>query len=278
MKLLRCENGDVSFWGVLENSGSTVRPISGRFAEWAPALTRSLDMETLVFSGEAVPLERIRLLPPIERTSKVVVAGANYMKHLTDFGLERPKQPFAFLKSYGALIGANDPIQYPPLTHELDHEVELVAVVGADRVDPQCPMAAVLGFTVGNDVSARDLQRSGPAGIGMDLFSAKSLDQTTGVGPWIVTRDEFPTELPDLRLTLRVNGEIRQDSFTSRMIWSVPELLHFINARCRFECGDILFTGTPERTGEGHISYLNPGDVVEAEIEGIGKIRNVVNG
>ncbi|MDP1465798.1 fumarylacetoacetate hydrolase family protein, partial [Klebsiella pneumoniae] len=83
-------------------------------------------------------------------------------------------------------------MRYPPLTDELDHEVELVAVIGAESVDRDDPLSSVLGYTVGNDVSARDLQRSGPPGVGMDLFAAKSQDRSTGLGPWIVTRDEFP--------------------------------------------------------------------------------------
>ena len=144
-----------------------------------------------------MPLADVVLLPPIDPVNRVVVAGANYTKHLKeDFGLEAPSQPVAFLKAYGALIGANDSIRFPPLTDELDHEVELVAVIGRNEVDPQDPLASVLGYTVGNDVSARDLQRSGPKGIGMDLFAAKSQDRTTGVGPWIVTRDEFPAGSP----------------------------------------------------------------------------------
>src|SRR5690554_7937813 len=98
----------------------------------------------------------------------------------------------------------------------MDHEVELVAVIGSSQIDLQNPLACVLGYTVGNDVSARDLQRSGPKGIGMDLFSAKSQDRTTGVGPWIVTKDEFPQGSPKLRLTLAVNGEVRQDGTTAR--------------------------------------------------------------
>ncbi|MNN39204.1 Ureidoglycolate lyase [compost metagenome] len=135
----------------------------------------------------------------------------------------------------------------------------------------------MLGYTVGNDVSARDLQRSGPAGIGMDLFAAKSQDRTTGVGPWIVTKDEFPAGSPALRLTLKVNDEIRQDGSTSEMTWDVGQLIRFVQRRSSFGCGDILFTGSPAGVGMGTGLFLNPGDVVEATIEGIGTLRNVVS-
>jgi 2-keto-4-pentenoate hydratase/2-oxohepta-3-ene-1,7-dioic acid hydratase in catechol pathway len=206
------------------------------------------------------------------------VAGANYAKHLAeDFGLAAPAQPVAFLKAYGALIGAHDPIRYPPLTEELDHEVELVVVIGSAEIDLENPLGCVLGYTVGNDVSSRDLQRSGPAGIGMDLFAAKSQDRTTGVGPWVVTKDEFPEGSPKVRLTLKVNGETRQDGSTAEMTWDVGQLIRFVQQRSSFACGDILFTGSPAGVGMGTGLFLNPGDVVEATIEGIGTLRNVVS-
>jgi 2-keto-4-pentenoate hydratase/2-oxohepta-3-ene-1,7-dioic acid hydratase in catechol pathway len=276
MKLARCTDGGAPFWGVVDVDAGTVTPIAGRFDQWAPRLTRGEGAAALELAGAARPLAGLRLLAPIERVSKVVVAGANYNKHLVEFGLKPPGQPFSFLKAYGALIGANDPIRYPPLTEQLDHEVELVAVIGAATLDHGDPLSCVLGYTVGNDVSSRDLQNSGPPGIGMDLYSGKSGDQTTGVGPWIVTRDEFPAGSPRLRLTLAVNGEIRQDGSTAEMTWDVAELLRFIDERVSFDCGDIMFTGSPAGVGIGTGIFLNPGDVVEATVEGIGTLKNIV--
>jgi 2-keto-4-pentenoate hydratase/2-oxohepta-3-ene-1,7-dioic acid hydratase in catechol pathway len=276
VKLARCSDGSATFWGVVDLSEQVVRPIEGAFEEWAPLVTRG-QSDLLSLGASVRALSRVRLLPPIERTNRVVVAGANYSKHLAaDFGIKSHHQPIAFLKAYGALIGAQDDIRYPPLTNELDHEVELVAVIGATSVDREQPLSSVLGYTVGNDVSARDLQRSGPPGIGMDLFAAKSQDQTTGLGPWIVTRDEFPAGSPKLRLTLKVNGELRQDGSTAEMTWDVAELIRFVDERSAFECGDVLFTGTPAGTGHGTGRFLQPGDVVEATIEGIGTLHNVV--
>jgi 2-keto-4-pentenoate hydratase/2-oxohepta-3-ene-1,7-dioic acid hydratase in catechol pathway len=276
MKIARCADGGPAFWAVVDAEARTIRPIAGAFHEWAPAVTRGEGEAALRFTGPARPLDSVRLLPPVEKSNKVVIAGANYAKHLVEFGLAAPKQPIAFLKSYGALIGASDPIRYPPLTQELDHEVELVAVIGADKVDHADPLSSVLGYTAGNDVSARDLQRSGPPGIGMDLYAAKSQDRTTGLGPWIVTRDEFPPGQPALRLTLTVDGEVRQDGSSADMTWPVAELIKFADERSAFDCGDILFTGTPNGVGQGTGRYLNPGEVVEATVEGIGTLRNVV--
>lgn len=280
MRLARCSfNGGIAFWAVVDLEQNVVRPIDGKFKDWAPLVTAGQGITALSLSADPIALKDIQLLPPVDPVNRVVVAGANYLAHLIkDFGLDAPKQPVAFLKSYGALIGAHDPIRYPLLTEELDHEVELVAVIGKNEIDPTDPLASVLGYTVGNDVSARDLQRSGAKGIGMDLFAAKSQDCTTGVGPWIVTRDEFPLGSPQLRLTLTVNGEVRQDGNTSEMTWNVSELITFVQARSSFSCGDILFTGSPAGVGMGTGRFLNPGDVVEASIEGIGTLRNVVSG
>jgi 2-keto-4-pentenoate hydratase/2-oxohepta-3-ene-1,7-dioic acid hydratase in catechol pathway len=210
--------------------------------------------------------------------ARVVVAGANYAKHLTEFGVPQVSAPFAFLKANGALIGAYEDIRYPPLTEKLDYEVELVAVLGSADIDLDHPYKSVLGWTVGNDVSARDLQRSGPAGIGMDLFAAKSQDRSTPVGPWVVTRDEFgPDATPACRMTTRVNGEVRQDANTADMTFKVDEIIRFVHQRSSFGPGDLLFTGTPDGVADGSGKFLKVGDVVEAEIETIGLLRNTVS-
>lgn len=276
MRIARAENGGAPFWGVVDADATTIRPFAGGFVEWAPALTRGEGEAALRFTGDAVPLVRVHLLAPIERTARVMIAGVNYTKHLVEFGVAPPSQPFAFLKAYRALTGPYDPIRFPPLTSELDHEVELLAVIGAEQVDRDDPLASVLGYTIGNDVSARDLQRSGPKGVGMDLLAAKSQDATTPVGPWIVTRDEFPAGSPSLSMTLTVDGQVRQSASSGDMTWGVDELIRFIDARTSFDCGDILFTGSPEGVGQGTGIFLNPGEVMEATIEGIGTLRNVI--
>lgn len=283
MKLARCEIENKVFWAKVDVSADTLHVIDGAFSAWGPALTRSInagqiDESLLPLSGDTLALSAARLLPPVEKVNRVVVAGANYAKHLADdFGLSAPPQPVAFLKAYGALIGANDELRYPPLTTKLDHEVELVVVIGDDAVDEGQPLNSVLGYTVGNDVSARDLQHSGPKGIGMDLFAAKSQDKTTGVGPWIVTRDEFPPGSPVVTLQLRVDGDLRQDGTTADMTWDVGELIKFVQARSSFAAGDILFTGSPDGVGQGTGKFLKPGELVEASIEGIGTLANRVS-
>lgn len=276
MKLARCMGQDgLPFWAVANSETETLKPIQGAFHDWAPKITNGAKEENLEFTGAHVAFADVTFLPPIEKTNKVIVAGGNYGKHLEEFGVPRPKQPIAFMKAYGALIGAYDDIRYPPITEKLDYEVELVVVIG-DVVDPGNLMACVLGYTAGNDVSARDVQRRSAKGVGMDLFGSKSQDKTTGLGPWIVTKDEFAAGTPELELKLTVNNRERQNGTTGDMLWKIDELIQFVNERSSFECGDIMFTGTPSGVADATGDYLLPGDVVEASVGGIGTLRNVV--
>jgi 2-keto-4-pentenoate hydratase/2-oxohepta-3-ene-1,7-dioic acid hydratase in catechol pathway len=273
LKLARCARNGTIFWGVVDQTGTSVRPITGTPADWGPALTRGAGESALHFAGESVPLGDLTLLPPIEPTSQVFVVGANYLKHLQELKMEPPQSPIAFLKSGRALIGAHDQIHHSPLTSQLDYEVELVAVIGLPIADRDNAIPSVLGYTVGNDVSARDLQRSG---IGFDLFSSKSLDRTTGLGPWIVTRDEFGDGTPDIPMSLKVNGETRQNARTGEMTWKLDVILPYVDRRAALQTGDVVFTGTPEGVAWASGRFLKPGDVVEASLGGIGTLNNTV--
>ena len=276
MRIARCSKGGRIFWASVDIERRTLREIRGNFSSWAPKFTLEKDIKVLELDDGELSLADVRLLPPVEKTSKVEVVGGNYAQHLAEIDLRASEQPVVFLKAYGALIGANDPIRYPPLTTQLDYEVELVVVVGSHRLDHADPLSCVLGYAVGNDVSARDLQMLGPRDISMDLLGAKSQDRTCGVGPWIVTTDEFSEGQPKFRMKLSVNGEIRQDGSTGEMTWTVAELLRFSDQRSSLEAGDIIFTGTPTGVGLGSGRFLQRGDLVEAEIEGIGVLRNRV--
>ncbi|MDB5393991.1 MAG: fumarylacetoacetate hydrolase family protein [Rhodospirillales bacterium] len=273
MKLARYAHNGTICWGVVDSVKTTIRPISGASADWAPKLTQGAGESALSFTGATVPLGDVTFLPPIEPTNQVFVVGANYLKHLQELKMEPPKAPIAFLKSNRALIGAHDEIMHSPLTSQLDYEVELVAVIGLPIADRDNPIPSILGYTVGNDISARDLQRNG---IGFDLFSSKSLDRTTGLGPWIVTRDEFGEGTPDIPLSLKVNGETRQNARTGEMTWKLDVILPYVDRRAALQTGDVVFTGTPEGVAWASGRFLNPGDLVEATIEGIGTLSNKV--
>lgn len=274
MKLARCTDAGEVFWGVVDLDAESIAPISAAFDEWAPVLTRDPG-QVGRFTGPARALGSVELLPPVDPGREVFAGGANYGKHVAELGLDARSSPTVFAKSIRSLIGARARIEYPVVTGQLDYEIELVAVVGAQVLDREDPWGSVLGYTVGNDVSARDLQFAGSV-TGMDIFSAKSLKNTSPVGPWIVTRDEFGDGAPDLEMTLTVNGEIRQEARTGQMVWNVAELLTYVDDRAGVRCGDLLFTGSPAGIGHSSGRYLQPGDRVVGTIERLGSLVNEV--
>jgi len=231
--------------------------------------------------GTLVPLEPGaagaapgRLVAPIV-PGKIVAIGLNYLDHIRETGMETPTRPLVFAKFPSAVIGPEEPIAIDArLTERVDWEVELAVVVGAPlrRADPAEAIAAVFGYTVANDVSARDLQFADGQWV-----RGKSLDTTCPLGPVIVTADELG-DPGALRLTTRVNGETVQDSSTSEMVFGVAELLSYCSHSFTLLPGDVLLTGTPWGCGEfmDPQRSLHPGDRVEVEIEGIGVLGNPV--
>lgn len=254
------------FWGLVDSHGETVQRIGGEIGSWANAAAAE-DHRRMPLTGEKEPTTRYRLLEPVDPGGRVFGVGANYLAHLKKLGVdEPPPHPTAFMKPNSALVGPGAEIRYPPTTAQLDYEVELVAVMAG-------PGSAILGYTIGNDVSARDAKGLG----GLDLFGMKSLDATSPVGPWIVTPAEVGAAgQPELDIALLVNGSERQHDNTSEMVWSVAEILDYLNERVALRCADAVFTGTTAGVGLEDGRFLQPGDVVEAEIERIGVLRNTV--
>jgi 2-keto-4-pentenoate hydratase/2-oxohepta-3-ene-1,7-dioic acid hydratase in catechol pathway len=273
MKLARCRDTSGTFWARVDPEADTVEVIVGDLADWAPALTADLAAGPPL-TGEVKVFTAIELLVPLANGASVIGAGATYPKHVAGLGLVMPEAPAVFLKTRNSVVGPYDPIAYPAVTEALDYEAELVIVTGRP-VGGGDPMAAILGYCVGNEVSARDLQFSGGV-TGMDMFSSKALDDTAPVGPWITTRDEFGDSQPDLDIVLTVDGAVRQHDRTSSMAWDVGYLLGYVDARSRVGTGDLLFTGTPAGVGHEDGRYLEPGQTVEVTIERLGAIRNVV--
>jgi 2-keto-4-pentenoate hydratase/2-oxohepta-3-ene-1,7-dioic acid hydratase in catechol pathway len=211
------------------------------------------------------------------RPGKVVAIGLNYLDHIRESNLEHPTRPLVFAKFPSSVIGPADPIELDEtLTTRVDWEVELAVVVGTRmrRVAEQDALDHVFGYTVANDVSARDVQFSESQWV-----RAKSFDTFCPLGPVVVTADEIP-DPQALRLRTRVNGEVMQDSSTAEMVFGVAELLAFCSRSFTLEPGDVVLTGTPWGCGEfmDPPRSLAPGDVVESEIEGIGVLRNAVVG
>jgi len=215
-------------------------------------------------ASAALPRERVRLLAPCE-PSKIVALGRNYREHAAELGNEVPVEPLIFFKPPSAVIGPEEAIRLPAMSMRVDYEGELVVVMGrrAYRLrEDEDPLAYVLGYTCGNDVTARDLQqRDG------QFARAKGFDTFAPIGPVIATALD-PT---NLRIETRVNGQVRQRARTRDLLFPVPMLIRFISQVMTLLPGDLIFTGTPAGVGP-----LADGDVVEVEIEGIGTLRNPV--
>lgn len=231
---------------------------------------------------ETKPLNAVRLLPPIPNPPRnVMCLGLNYAEHAAEGAaakgqeLELPEYPMVFTKATTAINGPYDPIPYDAsVSTEIDWEAELGVIIGqtGKNIPESEAMAYVFGYTVINDVSARDLQWRHK-----QFFKGKSLDGACPMGPWIVTADAVP-DVHNLRLMTHVNGEVKQDSNTRNMIFNVPTTIAHLSNGMTLLPGDIIATGTPSGVGFARRppEYLRPGDVVECEIEGIGTIRNQV--
>jgi len=228
------------------------------------------------------PLSEVRLLAPIPRPPKnVFCTGRNYKLHIEEGAREQgvevkfPPVPEFFTKPPTAVIGPEAEIRLDTkLTKALDYEVEFAIVIGQECRDVKASEAldVVFGYTVLNDVSARDLQRAHG-----QWFKGKALDTSCPIGPWIVTADEFGSP-NDARLTLRVNGETRQDSTTADLLFDCATIIESLSQGLTLEPGDIICTGTPSGVGYAMKppALLKDGDIVEAEVVGIGVLRNTV--
>jgi len=219
-------------------------------------------------------LTGVRLGPPVTDPSKIVGLGLNYRTHAEEQNARIPERPLLFSKACTSLAGNRDPIWYPVDEEHLDYEVELAIVIGrpAFRVEPENWEAYVAGYTIVNDVSARDAQMSD-----RKWFRGKSCDSCCPMGPWIVTKDELP-DPGSLRLTATLNGELRQEGNTSDLIFPIPEILAFATRNMTFHAGDVIATGTPCGVGifRDPPACMKPGDEISVSIEGIGTLANTV--
>jgi 2-keto-4-pentenoate hydratase/2-oxohepta-3-ene-1,7-dioic acid hydratase in catechol pathway len=210
-----------------------------------------------------IPLESVRLLAPL-LPGKIICVGRNYIEHAKELDNPVPEIPLLFFKPPSAVIATGEKIVLPPQSRQVDHEGELTVVIGKRGrwIPPERALEHVLGYTIANDVTARDLQKRDG-----QWTRAKGFDTFLPLGPWVET--EF--DLTDALVTCRVNNEMRQMASTREMVFSVPQLIAFISSVMTLEVGDIILTGTPAGVGP-----LAANDVVEVSIEGIGTLRNPV--
>lgn len=233
-------------------------------------------VETFVRTEKLTRLFRVprgsRLKAPVGRPRKIVALGLNYALHAREGNLAVPREPILFLKAGSSVIGPEEPIRLPRDLGRIDHEVELAAIIGskATGLRPEDALSCVAGYTVINDVTARDLQAA-------DLkqqhpwFRSKSFDSFTPMGPWMVTADEIPAP-GRLNLECRVNGKVRQKSNTRNQVFDLPTVLQHITSLITLEPGDVVSLGTPQGIGP-----IRNGDTVVCKIEKIGELRNPVH-
>jgi len=247
----------------------------------ADALTRARDLAAGAAPDAGHALADVTLRAPIPRPARnVFCVGRNYKLHIEEGARARgvevsyPEVPEFFTKATNAVVGPGATVRMPPITKKFDYEVELAFVVGKTGRDIPADKAGdyIFGYTVLNDVTARDLQRQHG-----QWFKGKSLDTTCPMGPWIVTPDEFDVGA-DHRIWLTVNGESRQDSLTTDMVFDCAQILESLSAGLTVEAGDVVATGTPSGVGLGMEPqvWLKDGDVMEAGIEGIGSLSSTV--
>jgi len=216
------------------------------------------------FTGEKIPLDDVRLLAPVIPRSKVVCVGKNYAAHAAEMGSAAPTEPLLFLKPNTSVIGPGEPIFYPEQSNEVHFEGELAVVIGriCRDISPTDAPKVIFGYTIANDVTARDLQAADG-----QWTRAKGFDSFCPLGPWIET--DLDAEAVSVRTEL--NGQLKQDGNTRDLIHSIPDLIAHISSIMTLLPGDVILTGTPEGVGP-----MEVGDDVSVTIEGIGTLSNRV--
>ena len=277
MKLVRYGRASVEKPGVLDAEGR-IRDLSKVVEDITPAVLtpatqrrlRGLDLERLpAVKG------RLRLGCPLAGIGKMVCIGLNYTDHAAEVGRELPKEPTFFIKASSAFCGPDDPIVRPRGAAKLDYEVELAAVIGREAryVEESEALGYVAGYCLVNDVSEREYQME----RGGTTTKGKSADTFGPIGPWLVTADEVP-DPQGMELWTRISGERRQHGHTKHMVFSVRFLVAYVSRFMSLQAGDLISTGTPAGVGHGFRPprYLQPGDVVEMGVSGLGTQRHHV--
>lgn len=259
--------------GVLRDLSAEVRDIDGELLADDAALAR---IRAAAEAGRLPALDPagLRTGPPVARIGKVVCVGLNYHDHAAETGAPIPEEPILFLKAADTVVGPDDTVLVPRGSEKTDWEVELAVVIGRTArylESDEAALASVAGYAVAHDVSERAFQIE----RGGQWDKGKNCETFNPLGPWLVTADEVP-DPQDLRLRLWVNGRLRQDGTTADQIFPVARVVRYISQFMTLHPGDIVNTGTPAGVAMGHPDpkpYLRAGDVVELEVEGLGRQR-----
>ncbi len=303
MKLLTYSYGDSLSCGVLTERGIADVPGSWQGANPPTTVKEILErgpacldqVRRLATSArQARPLDSVRLLAPIPRPGKVLALAGNYSEHIKEAALKRgfnlglsesPRKttvPRPFLMPSTAVIGPDEVIPWPVYSEQIDYELELAVVIGAKArcIDASDAPARIAGYTIANDVSARSVtfsknRQKRPWDEFYDWLNGKWADGFCPLGPYLVTTDEI-ADVQNLSMTLKVNGQVRQNANTSQMIYPVADIVSFISHITTLEPGDVICTGTPSGVGVATGNFLNAADRIECTIEGLGALTNTL--
>lgn len=261
-------------WGIVE--GDKLHPVGQRASMLEALADPGLLQEASNTGEEPLAVDSIQLLAPIPDPPQFLGVGLNYRDHARESGMDIPEQPVTFGFLRNSIVGDGETIRIPPFTSQVDWEAELGIVIGKGGCDIAIDKALdhVAGYTIVNDVSARDIQMSeGQWG------RSKSFDSFKPMGPWIATTDVLG-DASGLKISLWVNGELKQSSTTSELIFTVPQLVSLLSQSTTLYPGAVISTGTPHGVGFSRTppEFLKNSDVVEIEIEGIGRLTNPVAG
>lgn len=225
------------------------------------------------------PADDIRYLPPVRAPEKIVCVGVNYANRNAEYkdGSAAPKFPSLFMRAPDSLTGHGQPLMRPPESHQLDYEGEIVLIIGkaGRRIAEEDAYQHIAGLSIMNEGTLRDWVRHAK----FNVTQGKNFVHSGSIGPWMVTRDEFTDQqFENMRLTTRVNGEVRQHDSTARMMFPFKYILSYLSRFYQLKPGDVIATGTPNGAGARFDPprYLAPGDVVEVEVEGVGLLSNGV--
>jgi 2-keto-4-pentenoate hydratase/2-oxohepta-3-ene-1,7-dioic acid hydratase in catechol pathway len=277
MKLVRFGAAGSEKPGLIDQDGN-IRDLSGHIGDIAGETLSAAGLDRLLkIDPKSLPVVTpgVRLGAPVAGTRTFIAIGLNYADHAKETGQEIPTEPILFNKAASCICGPNDDVITPRDSRHMDWECEIAFVVGrrARYVDEKDALSYIAGYTICNDVSERKFQmkRNG------QWVKGKSAETFGPLGPWLVTTDEIK-DPQNLALSLKVNGEIRQNGSTSTMIFSIPKLLAYVTEFMVLEPGDVVTTGTPPGVGSAMKppQYLKPGDVMELSIEGLGRQRQKV--
>ncbi|MGB3761850.1 MAG: fumarylacetoacetate hydrolase family protein [Ornithinimicrobium sp.] len=251
MRICRFTTGEDPMFGLVDGAGEKIAEISGD-----PLYTK------IELTGATHLVDEVRLLAPVIPRSKIIGIGHNYASHAAERGAQVRDVPLMFLVPNTAVVGPDDPVVIPAMTQHVSHEAELAVVIGSmcKNVAAADASSVILGYTVANDVTARDLQKDDG-----QWARAKGMDTFCPLGPWI----ETDIDASDLRVTCRVDGELRQDQSTADLVHGVPELIETLSAAFTLLPGDVILSGTP-----AGISQVYAGQRVEVAVEGIGSFSN----